>query len=68
MREYTKRQAGQRNTFGNIKKDRGKNLQQLKEANKLHVGARVSEGPCELEEIQNKNSKTTLALKVTESL
>ena len=52
MREYTKRQAGQHNTIGNIKRDRGKNSQQLKEAKKLHVEARVSESPCGLEDIQ----------------
>lgn len=52
MREYVKRQAGQQNTFENIRQDRGKNSQQLKEAKKLHVEAGVSEGPCGLEEIE----------------
>ena len=51
MREYTKRQAGQQNTFENIRQDRGKNSQQLKEAKKLHEEAGVPEGPCRLEEI-----------------
>ena len=51
MREYTKRQAGQQNTVENIRQDRGKNSQQLKEAKKLHEEAGVPEGPCGLEEI-----------------
>ena len=51
MREYSKRQAGEQNTFENIKKDRGNNTQQLKEAKKLHAEAGVHEGPCGLEEI-----------------
>ena len=52
MREYAKRQAGEKNTFKNIKKDRGKNSQQLKEAKKLYEAAGVPEGPCGLEQIQ----------------
>ena len=52
MREYTKRQAGEENTFENIRKDRGKNSQQLKQAKKLHEEAGVSDGPCGLEEIE----------------
>ena len=52
MREYVKRQAGDRNSFDNISKDRGKNSQQVKEAKKLHTEADVLEGPCELEEIE----------------
>lgn len=52
MTQYVKRQAGQQNTFENIRQDRGKNSQQLKEAKKLHVEAGVSEGPCGLEEIE----------------
>ena len=51
MREYAKRQAGESNTFENIRQDRGKNSQQLKEAKKLHEEAGVLEGPCGLEEI-----------------
>ena len=53
MREYTKRQAGEHNTFENIKKDRERNSQHLKEAKRLHEEAGVGEGPCGLEEIQN---------------
>ena len=52
MRDYTKRQAGESNTFENIKKDRGKNSQQLKETKKLHVEAGVPEGACRLQEIE----------------
>ena len=52
MREYTKRQGGEHNIFENIKKDWGKNSQQLKEAKRLHEEAGVGEGPCGLEEIQ----------------
>ena len=51
MREYTKYQASPHNTFENIKKDRGKNSQQLKEAKRLQEEAGVGEGPCGLEEI-----------------
>ena len=43
---------GEHNTFENIKKDRGKNSQQLKEAKKLHEEAGVGEGPCGLGEIK----------------
>ena len=46
MREYYKRQAGEENTFENIRQDRGKNSQQLKQAKKLHEEADVGEGPC----------------------
>ena len=52
MREYSKRQAGEENTFENIRQDRGKNSQQLKQAKKLQEEAGVSEGPCSLEEIE----------------
>ena len=52
MREYPKRQAGEENTFENIRQDRGKNSQQLKQAKKLYEEAGVSEGPCGLEEIE----------------
>ena len=51
MREYSKRQAGESNTFDNIRKDRGKNTQQLKEAEKLHEAANVPKGLCGLDEI-----------------
>ena len=51
MREYAKRQGGESNTFENIRQDRGKNSQQLKEAKKLHEEEVVPEGPCGLEEI-----------------
>ena len=53
MREYSKRQAGEENTFENIRQDRGKNSQQLKQAKKLHEEAGVSDGPCGLEEIEH---------------
>ena len=52
MPKYTKRQASEENTFENIRKGRGKNSQQLKQAKKLHEEAGVSEGPCGLEEIE----------------
>ena len=52
MREYSKRQAGEENTFKNIYQARGKNLQQLKEAKKLHQQAGVPKGPCGLEEVK----------------
>ena len=51
MREYAKRQAQEPNTFENIKKDRGTNTQQCKEAKKLHQEPGVLEGLCGLEEI-----------------
>ena len=51
MREYTKRKAKEENTFENIRQDRGKNSQQLKEAKKLHQAARVPEGCCGLQEV-----------------
>ena len=46
MREYARRQAGEPNTFENIRQDRGNNTQQLKEAKKLHKDVCVSEGLC----------------------
>ena len=46
MREYVKRQAGERNLLVIITKDRGKNSQLVKEAKKLHTEAGVPEGPC----------------------
>ena len=48
----SKRQTGERNSFENIRKARGKNSQQVKEAIKLHTEAGVLEGPCGLEEIE----------------
>ena len=53
IREYAKRQAGEQNTFENIKKDHGKNSQQVKEATKLHGEVNIPEGPCGLEEIDS---------------
>ena len=53
MREYAKRQEGEQNTFENIKKDRGKNSQQVKEAKKLHAEVNIPEGPRGLEEIDS---------------
>ena len=52
MREYAKKQAGEKNCYYNIRQDRGKNSQQLKEAKKLYQEAGVQEGPCGYEEIQ----------------
>lgn len=52
MREYVKRQMQEPNTFKNIRQDRGKNSQQLKEAKKLHQQAGVPEDLCGLEEIE----------------
>ena len=52
MREYSKRQAGEENTFKNIYQARGKNSQHLKEAKKLHQQAGVPEGPCGLEGVK----------------
>ena len=51
MRECAKRQAGEPNTFENIRQDRGQKTQQLKEAKKLHQEAGVEEGPCGMEEL-----------------
>ena len=45
MREYAKREKAASNSFENIRKDRGKNSQQVKEARKLHREANVPEGP-----------------------
>ena len=53
LREFARRQAGETNTFENIRQDRGNNSQQLKEAKKLHREAKVSEGLCGLEEINS---------------
>ena len=52
MREYAKHQAKEENTFDHIRRDRGKNTQQLKEARKLHQAADVPEGLCGLDEVQ----------------
>ena len=52
MREYAKRTKAERNTFENIRNDRRKNSQQLKEDKRLHEEAGVVEGPCGLEEIE----------------
>ena len=52
MREYAKRTKAEQNNFENIRNDRGKNSQQLKEAKRLHEEAGVVEGPCGLEEIE----------------
>lgn len=65
MREYSKRQAGEENTFKNIYQARGKNSQQLKEAKKLHQQAGVPEGPCGLEEV--KQFQDYVVLKAIES-
>lgn len=51
MREYARRQAKEPNTFENIRQDRGKKSQQLKEARKLHEEAKVPEGLCGLSEV-----------------
>lgn len=52
IREYAKRTKAERNTFENIRNDRRKNSQQLKEDKRLHEEAGVVEGPCGLEEIE----------------
>ena len=52
MREHSKKQAGEPNTFDTIRRDRGKTSQQLKEAQKLYREAGVPEGLCGNEEIQ----------------
>ena len=52
MREYAKKKAGEPNTFETIRRDRGKNSQQLKEAKLLHQDAGVPEGLCGHEEIE----------------
>ena len=52
MREHSKKQAGEPNTFDTIRRDRGKTSQQLKEARLLHHEAGVPEGLCGNEEIQ----------------
>ena len=50
-REYSKRQEGEQNTFENIRQDRGKNTQQVKEGKKIHAEAGLPEGPCGLDDI-----------------
>ncbi|CAH3187981.1 unnamed protein product [Porites lobata] len=52
MREYAKKKAGEKNCYENIRQDRGKNSQQLKEAKQLYAAAGVPEGSCGYEEIQ----------------
>ena len=52
MREYTKRQVGEHNTFKNICQDREKKSQQFKEAKRLHEEAGVVRGLCGLDEIE----------------
>lgn len=51
MREHAKREASEPNTFEAIKKDRGTINYQLKEARLLHAEAKVPEGLCGLQEI-----------------
>ena len=52
MREHAKKKAGEKNCYENIRQDRGKNSQQLKEAKQLYTAAGVPEGSCGYEEIQ----------------
>ena len=52
MREHAKKKAGEKNCYENIRQDRGKNSQQLKEAKQLYKAAGVPEGSCGYEEIQ----------------
>lgn len=52
MREHTKREVGEPNAFETIKKNRGENSKQLKEARLLHAEAGVPEGLCGLTEIE----------------
>ena len=52
MREHAKKKAGEKNCYENIRQDRGKNSQQLKEAKQLYKEAGVPEGSCGYEEIQ----------------
>ena len=47
-----KKQAEKKNCYENIRQDRGKNSQQLKEAKQLYTAAGVPEGSCGYEEIQ----------------
>ena len=52
MREHAKKKASEKNCYENIRQDRGKNSQQLKEAKQLYTAAGVPEGSCGYEEIQ----------------
>ena len=52
MREHAKKKAGEKNCYENIRQDRGKNSQQLKEAKQLYKEGGVPEGSCGYEEIQ----------------
>lgn len=52
MREYAKRQAGEKNCYDNVRQNRGKKTQQLKLAKQLYKAAGVPEGSCGYEEIQ----------------
>ena len=52
MREHAKKKAGEKNCYDNIRQDRGKNSQQLKEAKQLYKEAGVPKGSCGYEEIQ----------------
>ena len=44
MREHAKKKTGEKNCYENIRQDRGKNSQQLKEAKQLYKEAGVPEG------------------------
>ena len=44
MREYAKRQAGEKNCYDNVRQNRGKKTQQLKLAKQLYKAAGVPEG------------------------
>ena len=52
MREYAKRQAGEKNCYDNVRQNRGKKTQQLKLAKQLYKAAGVPKGSCGYEEIQ----------------
>ena len=52
MREYAKKKAGEKNCYENVRQNRGKKTQQLKEAKKLYKEAGVPEGSCGYEEIE----------------
>ena len=52
MREYAKRQAGDKNCYDNVRQNRGKKTQQLKLVKQLYKAAGVPEGSCGYEEIQ----------------
>ena len=52
MREYAKKKAGEKNRYENVRQNRRKKTQQLKEAKKLYKEAGVPEGSCGYEEIE----------------